>query len=107
MWFVGCLRFRLKIIVWYYWYVGCYKLFILMCLGWFIGRMRGKMKVFECVWCVKRMGYCVFVLCNWGDCYVLRYLLIYFIKFRVFGCFMVSIGGLCVIDVYVIRKGKI
>lgn len=76
-------------------------------MGWFVGKMRGIKKVFRCVCIVRKMGFCVFVLCNWGDCYVLRYLLIYFIKKCLFGCFRGSFGILCVIDVYVIGKGRI
>ncbi|PFX29697.1 hypothetical protein AWC38_SpisGene5540 [Stylophora pistillata] len=102
----GPLRPRPKTKVWHYRYVGRYKSPTSTRLGRFIGRMRGKRKVFECARRAKRMGYRAFALRNRGDCYVSRYSSTYSTKPRVFGRFMASTGGSRVIDAYVIRKGR-
>ena len=102
----GRLRPKPKSSVWYYRYIGRYRSLSSRGLGQYVGRMKGKKKVYECARRANKMGYRAFALRNGGDCYVSRYKRRYASKRRVFGRSRASSGGPRVIDAYVVGKGK-
>lgn len=102
----GRLRPRPRVKTWHYRYIGRYKSLTPRRLGRYVGRMRGRKKVFECARRAKRMRYRAFALRNRGDCYVSRYSSTYSTKKRLFGRFKGSSGQPRAIDAYVIGKGK-
>ena len=104
--FPGRLRPKPKSSVWYYRYIGRYRSLSARGLGQYVGRMKGKKKVYECARRTNKLGYRAFALRNGGDCYVSRYKRRYSAgKRRVFGRFKGSSGGPRVIDAYVVGKG--
>ena len=103
---LGSLRPKPRASPWYYQFIGRFKSLTTRSLGRFVGRMKGRNKVFKCARRARNMGYKAFALRNRGDCYVSRYSRTYSGKVRMYGRFKASSGGLRSIDAYKIGKGK-
>lgn len=85
-----------------YCWLGCYCFLKGKSFGKRFGRVVGRKKVFSCFFFVRWLGFKVFVLYNCGVCYVMSLLRIYIFKLVIRGCFIVEVGGISYIDVYII-----
>lgn len=103
---LGSLRPKPRASPWYYQFIGRFKSLTTRSLGRFVGRMKGRNKVFKCARRARNMGHKAFALRNRGDCYVSRYSKTYSGKVRMYGRFKASSGGLRSIDAYKIGEGK-